>query len=224
MLTILLRTLIVYVILIVTMRLMGKRQLGELEISELVTTLLISEIASLPIVEQKLPLVYAVIPLVTILTLEVALSMLLLKCPRLKNVASSRPSILIRGGKIDQGEMRKSRISIDELISEVRQAGFSTLDEIDYAIVEQNGKISVLPKKRAQPPTAEELGRPARETGIVHILVADGRVNAYNLKLLGLDESAVDRALEEQGLCRHEVFFLGCDDMKKFYFVKKEDV
>ena len=167
MLTILLRTLIVYVILIVTMRLMGKRQLGELEISELVTTLLISEIASLPIVEQKLPLVYAVVPLVTILTLEVALSILLLKCPRLKNVASSRPSILIRGGKIDQGEMRKSRISIDELISEVRQAGFSTLDEIDYAIVEQNGKISILPKKRAQPPTAEELGRPAKENGIV---------------------------------------------------------
>ena len=223
MLTILLRTLIVYVILIVTMRLMGKRQLGELEISELVTTLLISEIASLPIVEQKLPLVYAVIPLITILTLEVALSMLLLKCPRLKNVASSRPSILIRGGKIDQGEMRKSRISIDELISEVRQAGFSTLDEIDYAIVEQNGKISVLPKKRAQPPTAEELGRPAKENGIVHVLVADGRVNAYNLRLLSLDQAAIDRALEEEGLRQHEVFFLGCDDAKKFYFVKKED-
>lgn len=223
MLTILLRTLIVYVILIVTMRLMGKRQLGELEISELVTTLLISEIASLPIVEQKLPLVYAVIPLITILTLEVALSMLLLKCPRLKNVASSRPSILIRGGKIDQGEMRKSRISIDELISEVRQAGFSTLDEIDYAIVEQNGKISVLPKKSAQPPTAEELGRPAKENGIVHVLVADGRVNAYNLQLLSLDQAAIDRALEEQGLRQHEVFFLGCDDAKKFYLVKKED-
>ncbi len=223
MLTILLRTLIVYVILITTMRLMGKRQLGELEISELVTTLLISEIAALPIVEQKLPLIYAVIPLVTILTLEVTLSVMLLKCPRLKNVASSRPSILIRHGKIDQGEMRRNRISIDELISEIRQAGFSTLAEIDYAIVEQNGKISVLPKKDAQPPTARELGLSSKESGIVHVLIADGRVNAYNMKLLGIDKATLEHLLAEQKVRLEDVFFLGCDDEKNFYCIKKED-
>ena len=223
MLTILLRTLIVYIILITTMRLMGKRQLGELEISELVTTLLISEIAALPIVEQKLPLIYAVIPLVTILTLEVALSVMLLKCPRLKNVASSRPSILIRHGKIDQGEMRRNRISIDELISEIRQAGFSTLAEIDYAIVEQNGKISVLPKKEAQPPTAGELGLSSKESGIVHVLIADGRANAHNMKLLGIDKTMLEHLLAEQKVCQNDVFFLGCDDEKSFYWIKKED-
>ncbi len=223
MLTILLRTLIVYVILIATMRLMGKRQLGELEISELVTTLLISEIASLPIVEQKLPLIYAVIPLVTILTLEVSLSVMLLKCPRLKNVASSRPSILIRHGKVDQGEMRRNRISIDELISEIRQAGFCTLDEIDYAIVEQNGKISVLPKKEAQPPTIGELGLSSKESGIVHVLIADGRPNAYNMALLGINKTALEDVLTQQGVRQEDVFFLGCDDAKSFYCIKKED-
>lgn len=223
MLTILLRTLIVYVILIATMRLMGKRQLGELEISELVTTLLISEIASLPIVEQKLPLIYAVIPLVTILTLEVSLSMMLLKCPRLKNVASSRPSILIRHGKVDQGEMRRNRISIDELISEIRQAGFATLEEIDYAIVEQNGKISVLPKKEAQPPTARELGVSSRESGVVHVLISDGRANAYSMALLDIDQSTLEHALAEQGVRQEDVFFLGCDDANNFYCIKKEN-
>ncbi len=223
MLTILLRTLIVYVILIATMRLMGKRQLGELEISELVTTLLISEIASLPIVEQKLPLIYAVIPLVTILTLEVSLSMMLLKCPRLKNVASSRPSILIRHGKVDQGEMRRNRISIDELISEIRQAGFCTLDEIDYAIVEQNGKISVLPKKEAQPPTNGELGLSPKENGIVHVLIADGRANTYNMALLGISQSALEDMLAQQGVRQKDVFFLGCDDTKNLYCIKKEN-
>ncbi len=223
MLTILIRTVLVYVILIVTMRLMGKRQLGELEISELVTTLLISEIASLPIVEQKIPLMYAVIPLITILTLEVCLSMILLKCPKLKNVASARPSILIRHGKVDQGELRRNRISIDELISEIRQAGFCTLEEIDYAIVEQNGKISVLPQKKSQPPTAGELGLDVDESGIVHVLIADGKTNTYNLRLLGIDPATLEHILRENGLCREELFFLGGDDAGKLYWIKKED-
>ncbi len=223
MLTILVRTLLVYVILIATMRLMGKRQLGELEISELVTTLLVSEIASLPIVDQNLPLVYAVIPLVTILTLEVALSVILLKCPRLKNVASTRPSILIRHGKVEQAELRRNRISIDELISEIRQAGFSTLDEIDYAIVEQNGKISVLPKKSAQPPTSEELGLQQKESGIIHVLIADGQKNRYNLGLLGIDDAALSRILGDKALSEKDVFFLGCDDTGEFYWIKKEE-
>ena len=222
MLTILIRTLLVYVILIATMRLMGKRQLGELEISELVTTLLVSEIASLPIVDQTLPLVYAVIPLVTILTLEVVLSVVLLKCPRLKNMASTRPSVLIRHGKIDQAELRKNRISIDELISEVRQAGFATLQEIDYAIVEQNGKISVLPKKAAQPPASEELGLYPKETGIVHVLIADGKRNQYNLQLLGISDATLCQVLTEQNVREEDLFFLGCDDTKEFYWIKKE--
>ena len=102
MLTILLRTVIIYAVLIGTMRLMGKRQLGELEVSELVTTLLISEIASLPIGDPSLPVMYAVVPLITILSLEVSLSVLLLKCPRLKGLASARPSVLIRHGHVDQ--------------------------------------------------------------------------------------------------------------------------
>ena len=222
MLTILFRTILVYLILILTMRLMGKRQLGELEISELVTTLLVSEIASLPVVDRNIPVMYAVIPLVTILTLEVVLSVILLKCPRLKNLASSRPSVLIRHGKVDQGELRRNRISIDELISEVRQAGFATLDEIDYAIVEQNGKISVLPLKKSQAPSAEALGFDIEEGGIVHVLIADGRPNQYNLRLLGISDTELAHLLAERGVGANDLFFFGCDDAKNFYCIKKE--
>ena len=222
MLTILLRTVLVYAILIATMRLMGKRQLGELEISELVTTLLISEIASLPIVDQSIPLMYAIIPLFSILTLEVVLSMILLKCPRLKNLASSRPSILIRHGEVDQGELRRNRISVDELISEIRQAGLSTLADVDYAIVEQNGKISVLARKNAQPPTAQDLGVCVSESGLVHVLIADGKPNRYNLKLLGLDEAWLTSTLSQKGLATQQVFFLGRDDAGALYLVEKE--
>lgn len=222
MLTILIRTFLVYVILIATMRLMGKRQLGELEISELVTTLLISEIASLPIVDQTIPVMYAVIPLVTILTLEVSLSVILLKCPRLKNIASARPSILIRHGKLDQKELEKIRISIDELVSEVRQAGISSLEDVDYAILEQTGKISIIPRKSAQPPSAKDLGRPVKESGIVHILIGDGTVNLFNMNLLGKDRPWLEKKLAEKGLLLKEVFFLGMDDGEQLYWIKKE--
>ena len=223
MLTILVRTVIVYVILILTMRLLGKRQLGELEISELVTTLLISEIASLPIVDQNIPLMYAIIPLVAILTLEVTLSVILLKCPRLKNLASSRPSVLIRQGKLDQGEMRRNRISIEELISEVRQKGFATLAEVDYAIVEQNGKISILPRKSEAPPSAKDMGIEVKESGTLHVIVADGCPNRYNLQQLGLDMNWLQETLKAQHLEVHEVFLLGMDDLGALYWIKKEE-
>lgn len=222
MVTILFRTLIIYIILIVTLRLMGKRQLGELEITELVTTLLISEIATLPIGDPSLPVIYAVIPLITILVCEVALSVILLKCPRLKNIASARPSILIRHGKLDQKELRRIRISIDELISEVRQAGLSTLADVDYAILEQNGKISVIPRRAAQPPDAKALGIYPKENGILHALIEDGRINTYNLSLLALDRTWLEARLAERQLRQKDVFYLGIDDCHQLYWIEKE--
>lgn len=221
MLTILIRTVIVYVILLCVMRLMGKRQLGELEISELVTTLLLSEIASLPIENQSIPLVYAIIPLITILTFEVTLSVILVKCPRLKNLASARPSVLIRHGFLDQKELRRIRISIDELVSEVRQFGLSSLDEVDYAILEQNGKISILPKKSAQPPTAKDMKLNLPEPGIVHAVVEDGKINDYNLQLLQLTRGWVDEQLRAQGWGLENVFLMGVDDNGKLHWIKK---
>ncbi|MBR6727824.1 MAG: DUF421 domain-containing protein [Clostridia bacterium] len=222
MLTILFRTLIVYTVLICTMRLMGKRQLGELEITELVTTLLISEIASLPIENPEIPVIYAVIPLVTILTLEVTLSVILLKCPRLKNLASARPSILVRHGKLDQKEMLRIRVSIDELISEIRQSGLTSLRDVDYAILEQNGKISVIPRRAAQPPDAESLGLTANEPGMMHTLIADGKINDYNLSLLALDLKWLRARLAERGMLPEDVFYLGIDDEQNLYWIEKE--
>ncbi len=223
MLTILFRTVIVYVILIGTMRMMGKRQLGELEVSELVTTLLISEIAALPISDPTIPVIYAVIPLVTIFTLEVTLSVILLKCPKLKNLASARPSVLIRHGRVDQSEMQRIRISVDELISEIRQAGLSSLSDVDYAILEQNGKISVIPKKSAQPLTVGDVGLRASENGIYHALIEDGVINRYNMKQLGRDEQWLRAKLAERALTAREVFYLGMDDGGALYWIEREE-
>lgn len=224
MLTILIRTVIVYLILLAIMRLMGKRQLGELEISELVTTLLLSEIASMPITSQNIPLMHAVIPLVTILTFEVGLSIILIKFPRLKNIASARPSVLIRHGRLDQKELLRIRISLDELVSEIRQAGLCGIEAVDYAILEQNGKISILPKKSAAPPDAKELGLSPTESGIMHILIENGRINDYNLRLLSLSREWLIDIVKKRGLLPQEVFLLGVDDIGALFLIKKEDL
>ena len=220
--TILIRTIIIYVVLIATMRLMGKRQLGELEISELVTTLLISEIASLPIGDPNIPIMHAVIPLVTILTLEMLLSVILLKCPKLKNLASARPTVLIRHGKLDQKEMRRIRITIDELISEVRQSGIASLEDVDYAILEQNGKLSIIPKRQAAPPTAQDLNILLKESGITHALIEDGEINDYNLRLLGYTRDMLHVQLLKEGKKACDIFFLGVNDSGEFYRIDKE--
>ena len=223
MLTILIRTVIIYAFLLATIRLMGKRQLGELEISELVTTLLISEIASLPITDQSVPVMHAVIPLVTILSLEVLLSVILLKFPALKNLASARPTVLIRHGTLEQKELGRIRISLDELISELRQSGVSHIDDVDYAILEQNGKISIILKKEASAPTAGDLNIIMKETGIQHALVEDGVVNDYNLRLLGHNREWLERTLRERSCSTKDTFLLTEDDGGTLYLVKKEN-
>ena len=221
--TILVRTVMIYVILLITMRIMGKRQLGELEISELVTTLLLSEIASLPIADHSIPVTHALIPLITILTVEVILSVILLKFPKLKNVASTRPSVLIRHGTLDQKEMRRVRISLDELISEIRQSGIASLDDVDYAILEQNGKLSIVLKRQSSPLTPSDLGATPKETGIVHALIEDGHINDYNLTLLGYDRAWLQDYLDRQSKKASAIFFLGINDGEEFYCIDKEN-
>ena len=146
MLNIFLKTVIIYVILIISMRLMGKRQIGELEVSDFVTTLLISEIASAPITDSSIPIINAAIPLLILVVLEVVSSFLLVRFPSLKSVVSARPTIVINKGKPDRRAMLKVRLSVDELVSELRQQGITDISEVQYAILEQNGKITVIEK------------------------------------------------------------------------------
>ena len=135
MLHIIIRTLIIYATLLIIMRIMGKRQLGELELSELITTLLFSEIATTPITNPNTRLIDAILPITLIATLEIVLSLLLMKIPTLKRVLTSSPSMIIQKGKIIKKEMLKSRITLDELISQIRQNGVYDLSEVDYAIL-----------------------------------------------------------------------------------------
>lgn len=222
MITILFRTFIIYTILVAAMRLMGKRQIGELEISDLVTTLLISEIASLPIENRDIPISFAIIPIITIVTIEVATSVVLMKFPNLKSLISTRPSTLIKNGKIDQKELRKVRISAEELISELRQQGADTMDDINYAILEQNGKITVVKNADSSPVTATDLGIKIQERGIMHILVSNGYINYHNLGTLGKDQNWLIKKISKENCTLKDIFLYMMDDSGKSFCIKKE--
>ena len=204
MVTVLLRTVIIYLTLIAVMRLMGKRQIGELEISDLATTFLISEIASLPITDTELPLSHALIPIIALLTLEVIISVMLSRFPKIKPLFRTSPSTLIKDGVISQKAMRDARISFDELFSELRQQGVDDISHIKYAILEQNGNITVIQKARYLQPSAEQLHLKPKETGLFHIVIEEGIINKHGLINAGISEKRTVktvRLLMPQGMC-----------------------
>jgi uncharacterized membrane protein YcaP (DUF421 family) len=203
---------------------MGKRQLGELEVSELVSTILLSDIASLPITDQAIPLMYAIIPIITITAFEVGMSLLLTKVRFFKNILSARPAALIQKGRIDKKEMMKNRISIDELLSELRQQGLSDISEVEYAIIEQNGKMTVLPKRRYSQPTCEDLALSPTERGICHVLISDGKIDRYGLKITNKTEEWLFSTLNKQNTAPDEVFLMTLDDSGKSNIIKRSEL
>ncbi len=212
MLIVFIRTILIYLLLLGAMRLMGKRQIGELEVTDLVITLLLSDIATHPIMDPDNPLSHALIPIITLLATEVTLSFLLSRYTKLKNLCSARPNILIRDGKINQKELDRLRISADELISELRQKDVTSIDDVAYAILEQNGKISVIPKACCQSPTREDLTLPCAESGIMHILISRGVINRYNLRLLGHNDEWLNKEISRHGCRVQDVFLMTEND------------
>ena len=222
MLTIFLRTVIIYIVLLITMRLMGKRQLGELEMSELVITFLLSEIASLPITNTEIPLSFSLIPIATLASFEIISSALALKFPKIKRLFSSCPSVVISKGKINRREMMKVRISMEELISQIRQNGIFDLDEVDYAILEENGKMSIIPKAHSRQPDFRSLGIKCDDSGVMHIVISDGALNHHSLNLLGLHPDWVTRKLSSLGLKQSDVLCMTVNDIHRAVVVKSD--
>lgn len=221
MLTIFIRILLIYILLILTMRFMGKRQIGQLQLSELVTTILLSELAVQPITDENIPLSFAVIPIATLISLEVIISFAVTKVPFLKPIFDGKPSILINRGEIDLEEIARVRISMEEFLSQLRIAGIADIADVDYAILEQNGQLSVIQKRNESPPTCRELAKSVRETGISHALIVDSKISKFDLKLIGKDENWLNSRLKKNGVNIDEVFLFAVDDDGKENLIKK---
>lgn len=199
MFTIIIRTLIIYGILIGAMRLMGKRQIGQLEVSDLVSTLLLSELAALPIENHDIPLMYAVIPTVLLMSIEIFTAAIQGRFPKLKNLFSPRPSILVRMGRPNFSELKKCRMSSDELMIALRKNGTTDIAEVAYAILEQDGNVSVIPRAYAKPATAGDVAAGNAESGMFRIIVDKGEYNDASLSDLGWSREKVHKIIIADG-------------------------
>jgi len=223
MFVILIRTIIIFILLEFVVRLMGKRHMGELEIGELITTIMISEIATLPLQDASIPILYALVPISVLMVFEIGSSVILTKFPKLKGLVTPGPSIIIEKGTVNQKELKRLRISVEELMSALRQNGVSDISEVNYAIMEQNAIISVIPKSKYTSPSADLLGIDCEEHGIPHIIISDGKINSANLKRLGKDIEWISSVLERSGCTASEVFLMTADDLGKTNIILKEE-
>ena len=222
MITLLFRTLLVYIFLIVIMRLMGKRQIGELEVTDLVATLLLSEIASLPITDPNIPVLHAIVPMIVLLSLEVFSSYILIRVPKLKNFLSSSPTFLIKEGVLDQAALMASRLSIEELMSEIRQQGFCNLAYIWYAILEKDGQLTILPRARYSPPTQEQMNISAEEEHLMHVVYNGNTFNDKGLTLIGKDRAWLEKQMERRGVSLANQFCVTANSHGEIYWIVKK--
>jgi len=224
MLIILLRTVILYIFIIIGIRLLGKRQVGELEPTELVLALLIADLASVPMQENGIPLLAGLIPIVTLLCLAMIMSILMMHSIKFRAFLCGRPSIVIEHGILKEGELLRNRFTLDELMEELRGKGFTDISSIQYAVLETNGTLSVIPKASEQPVTASQLGLSPSDPGLPAILISDGRLLSHNLDLRGYDRKWLSKQLHSYGVSQpEEVFLLTVDENGKTYFVAKEN-
>ena len=217
------RTLIIYFALLITMRILGKRQLGELELSEFVLGALIADLASHPLQDMGIPLINGLVPIITLFCCEVLIAGLTMKSIRLRTVFFGKPSVLIARGQIVQREMRRNRFTLDELMQELRSQGRSDIRKIEYAILETDGKLNVIPYPSEAPVTAAQMGLPAPDTGLSTIVISDGRILDANLRHLGLDQNWLADRLRENGAeDAAQVFIMTVNGAGQIYFARKE--
>lgn len=223
MVTVLIRAAIIYTFLLISLRLTGKRQVGELQISELITTFMISELAASPIQDLSIPLIYSIVPIVFLLCAEISLSFLATKSKKLKKLFFGNPSIIIRKGKLNQGELSRLRIGVNELLGELRLKDVSDISDVEYAILEQNGKLSVFLKQGKQPVCAQDLNIERKDSGIAHAIVVDGEINESNLKYADKNEKWLYSYLTKHDLSLDCIFLMTVSDNNDITIIKKEE-
>ncbi len=216
------RAIILYLLLIFSVRLMGKRQLGELQPSELAVTILISNIATLPVEDTGTPLLTGIIPIITLASLDVIMSWLSLKSRSMRRIISGTPVIIIRDGELDQKQMREIRFSVDDLVESLRMQGIFDISEVQFAVVETTGTLSVYQKYQYRNVTNSDMEIKGRSVNPPEIIVADGELDHKAMARLCLTEKWVEHMLKKEKTVLRNVFLLTVDPDRKYSLIKKE--
>ena len=223
MFVVMLRTVILFVLVITVMRLMGKRQIGQLQPYELAVLIMVSALAAIPMEDIGISLANSIVPIILLFSFQVIVSFLALKSEKFRAAICGRPSVLIKNGKILESELREMRMNINDLLEQLRIAGYPRVADVEFAIFETNGEISVIPKSQCRPATAGDLGMNTPYEGLPHPLIVDGNINYENLGKINLDESWLRAELKKFGIDHPgDVFFASLDTNGELFYQPKQ--
>ena len=222
MVTLYLRAILLYLFLIAVIRLMGKRQIGQMEASEFVVTMLMADLATIPIQEPGAPLYAGIIPMLTVLAVELALSALSVRSILFRKLLCGKPVILVENGKILQDNLRKTRVTLDELSGHLREKDVLDIESVQYAILETDGNLSVFPYASFRPASAQEAQVKTKPQSLPITVICDGKLLEKNLSLSGRSKAWVDRVLKERKSSIRKTCLLTVDGNGRVYFCPKE--
>ncbi|MBD5130673.1 MAG: DUF421 domain-containing protein [Ruminococcaceae bacterium] len=218
---VLIRAVILYIVITFSLRLMGKRQLGELQPSELVVTILISNIAAIPVEDSSVPMIMGIVPILTLVCLDVIMSGIMLKSAKVRKLMIGSPRIIISEGDILQKEMKRLRYTVDDLTEAMREQQIFDITQIHYAIVETTGKINFLLKKDYQPAEKQDVGKGGSTDNPPSVIIRDGITDNEQLRLLGLGEQWLTKILRENNVGIKGVFLMIADRNGNHTIIKK---
>lgn len=219
----LVRTIILYVTIVFAVRIMGKRQISQLQTSELVVTLLISDLAVIPMQDSGQPLFSGIIPIFILIAFEVLVSVLMLKCSPLRRLICGKPVVIIQNGKVLQQNMRELRISIEDLFAQLRQKDVFSIEDVEFALVETNGTLSVIKKAQADYLKPADAGIKALDTGLEVVVISDGVLSDASLQLCGKDKAWVLKQLKKEKTVQKEVFIMTVNSNGDYVLIRKEE-
>ncbi|MGN0550531.1 MAG: DUF421 domain-containing protein [Acutalibacteraceae bacterium] len=216
------RTVLLYGVIIAAIRIMGKRQISELQTTELVVTLLISDIAAIPMQNTSQPLLSGFIPILILVLCEIILSIIMLKKSKVRRLICGKPQIVIRDGEIMQNQLKRLRMTTEDLCEQLRLKEIFNIEDVMYAIVETNGQMSVLKKPKKDTPTLEQLGIRDEYPGIEAVIISDGEFSDYSMSLCGIDRKWITDTLKENNINIGDVFIMTANKNKDYNIIMKE--
>ena len=217
------RTILLYLVLIFAVRLMGKRQISQMEPAEFVVAMLVADLASIPMQDGDIPLLSGIVPILTILGLELVLSGVTMRSVRMRRLLCGKPVVLIENGHIIQENLRRTRITLDELSGHLREKDVLDIRSVQYAILETNGNLSVFPYPKEKPASAKEAGIHPKPQYLPFSIIEDGHVFQENLQKAGKDRRWLRKVLGEREAEISDTFLLTVDGADHILLIKKED-
>jgi uncharacterized membrane protein YcaP (DUF421 family) len=222
MLIVFFRAIILYIVIVFCIRLMGKKQLGELQPSELVVTILLSNIATLPIEDINIPILMGLVPILTIVCLDVLMSYLTLSSRRFRRIICGSPKIIISDGVLDQKLLKELRFTVDDLFEALRGQSVFDISQVQLAVVETTGQISVYVKPQNQPATPQDINLQKQNFNPPQLIIDDGEPVEKAMQTVGVDREWVERTLRKENCPLDRAFIMTCDTKRNYTLIRKE--